>query len=153
VPMDGSAPTGVNAIAKRGVALNMPKWEASTCVQCNVCATACPHAVIRPFILTKAENDAKPESLVTLPNKNKDIKAAVGESFFAIQVSPHDCTGCSVCVNVCPTNKKGTLTMVPYVENEEQWEAQWNYLRALPNKGDLLVNDDIKLPKNLAFRQ
>ena len=103
---DGQFEQGASAYEKRGVAVSVPKWESSTCIQCNQCAFVCPHATIRPYALTEEEIAAAPESLVTIPMKGK-LKDVYR---YTLAVSPLDCMGCGVCIGVCPTN---SLAMVP----------------------------------------
>ena len=103
---DGQFEQGASAYEKRGVAVSVPKWESSTCIQCNQCAFVCPHATIRPYALTEEEIAAAPENLVTIPMKGK-LKDVYR---YTLAVSPLDCMGCGVCIGVCPTN---SLAMVP----------------------------------------
>ena len=99
---DGHMPAGTAAYEKRGVATHTPLWTAENCIQCNQCAFACPHAAIRPFLVDEEEAKNAPEGKVLLD--------AVGPKFkglkFTIVVSPLDCTGCGVCITVCPGNPK-----------------------------------------------
>ena len=106
---DGQFELGASAYEKRGVAVMVPHWDETKCIQCNQCAFVCPHATIRPFGLNEEEAAKAPESLRTLDvnvPKNTGLK-------FAITVSPLDCMGCGVCADVCP---KDALTMVPAEE-------------------------------------
>ena len=123
---DGVFPQGSAAFEKRGIAVNVPEWEASTCAQCNRCAMVCPHAVIRPVALTEEELAAAPANTVTADlkvPKNTGLK-------YALIVSTLDCTGCASCANVCPTK---SLTMKPIAS---QLEAQKVF--------DALVDTEIK---------
>jgi pyruvate-ferredoxin/flavodoxin oxidoreductase len=116
---DGTMVNGGTAYEKRGVANYVPEWIDDNCIQCNQCAFACPHAVIRPFLLTEEEMANAPEGLKT--------KKAVGKGLdglqYKIQISPLDCTGCGVCVEVCPAKTKA-LKMSPIHEELEKGEAQ-----------------------------
>ena len=118
---DGTFELGASAHEKRGVAVTVPRWDESTCIQCNQCAYVCPHATIRPFALTDAEAAAAPESA-----KIADWKAGKGKGVykFSMAVSPLDCMGCGVCVGVCPTK---AITMVAREEEQPQ-EAVWDYM-------------------------
>ena len=103
---DGVYPQGSAAFEKRGIAVNVPEWDASKCAQCNRCAMVCPHAVIRPIALTDEELAAAPAETKTVDlkvPKNSGLK-------YALIVSTLDCTGCASCANVCPTK---SLTMKP----------------------------------------
>ena len=102
---DGQFEQGASAYEKRGVAVSVPKWDSSTCIQCNQCSFVCPHATIRPYALTDEEIAAAPENLVAIPMKGK-LKDAYR---YTLAISPLDCMGCGVCVGVCPTN---SLSMV-----------------------------------------
>ncbi|MCR4724467.1 MAG: pyruvate:ferredoxin (flavodoxin) oxidoreductase, partial [Clostridia bacterium] len=112
--LDGTWENGTSAFAKRGVAVTVPKWNGDACIQCNRCVMACPHAAIRPVLLTEEEQKGVPESFVTVPAKGLGKDApAYG---FRMQVSPYDCLGCGVCLTVCPAKEKGALTMTPFEE-------------------------------------
>ena len=104
--VDGQFEQGAAAYEKRGVAVSVPAWDAATCIQCNQCAFACPHATIRPFALTDEEAAAAPAAIKLAPAKGK---AAAGLQY-TLAISPLDCMGCGVCVNVCPSD---SLAMVP----------------------------------------
>ncbi len=120
---DGSVPTGTTKYEKRGVAVKIPKWDASKCIQCNQCAFVCPHSCIRPAVVKEGAD--KPESFIT--------KAMVGNKGyeFRIQVSPLDCMGCGVCANVCPA-KETALTMVPLNSVVEEEKVNYEYSEKLP---------------------
>ena len=102
---DGQFEQGASAFEKRGVAVSVPKWESSTCIQCNQCSFVCPHATIRPYALTDEEIAAAPENLIAIPMKGK-LKDTYR---YTLAISPLDCMGCGVCIGVCPTN---SLSMV-----------------------------------------
>ena len=112
--IDGQWELGASAYEKRGVAVMVPKWDESKCIQCNSCAFVCPHATIRPFILTDDEVAAAPENLRTLDAMGPKVKGMK----FTLAVSPLDCMGCNLCVTACP---KDALTLVP---QEEQLDEQ-----------------------------
>ncbi len=103
---DGVYPQGSAAFEKRGVAINVPEWEAEKCAQCNRCSMVCPHAVIRPVALDDAEAAAAPEG-----TKMVDLKVPKNTGLkYSLIVSALDCTGCGSCAHVCPTK---SLTMKP----------------------------------------
>ncbi len=116
---DGTMDNGGTAYEKRGIANYVPEWIQDNCIQCNQCAFSCPHAVIRPFLLTEEEMANAPEGLKT--------KDAVGKGLtglqYKIQISTLDCTGCGVCVEVCPAKTKA-LKMSPIHEEIEKGEIK-----------------------------
>ncbi|MBQ3984306.1 MAG: pyruvate:ferredoxin (flavodoxin) oxidoreductase, partial [Bacteroidales bacterium] len=141
---DGTMPNGTAAFEKRGVAVNVPVWDAASCIQCNTCAFVCPHAAIRPFLLTADEAAAAPEGV-----KYADGKANIKEYKFALSISVDDCTGCGNCVDVCLSKEK-SLKMVPYVDVTEN-QAAFDYLN---NKiGYKEVVDKKSNMKNAQFAQ
>ena len=122
---DGTVPTGTTKYEKRGVAVAVPKWIMENCIQCNQCAFVCPHACIRPALV--AAGTEKPEGFATKP------ATGVPNHEFRIQVSPLDCMGCGVCVDVCPGMKGNkALTMAPFAEMEEAETKNWEYSVDLP---------------------
>ncbi|WP_449315666.1 pyruvate:ferredoxin (flavodoxin) oxidoreductase [Rubneribacter sp.] len=133
--VDGQFELGAAAYEKRGVAVSVPAWDASTCIQCNQCAFVCPHATIRPFALTEAEAAAAPAAATLVPAKGK---AAAGMQY-TLAVSPLDCMGCGVCVNVCPSD---SLTMAP-AEGQLAQQEVFDYCVAKvsdkPELGDATV--------------
>ncbi len=150
--VDGSWQVGTAAYEKRGVEAFVPAWNADNCIQCNKCAYVCPHAAIRPFVLT--DEELKGFEGTTLEMK---APAAMKGMHFVIEPSVLDCLGCGNCVDVCPGNPKTgkALTMVPFNPDAEEMKkeaANWNYLvKEVKSKQDLV---DIKLNvKNSQFAQ
>ena len=121
--VDGTIPAGTTAYEKRGVAVKVPEWQADNCIQCNSCAFVCPHAAIRPFLLTDEEAAAAPAGL-----KLQDGKATFKGYKFALSVSVLDCTGCGNCADVCPSKEKA-LVMKPLGEQEAE-QANFDYLHS-----------------------
>ncbi|MBR1530082.1 MAG: pyruvate:ferredoxin (flavodoxin) oxidoreductase [Oscillospiraceae bacterium] len=116
---DGTTPSGSAAFEKRGIAVTVPVWNPDTCIQCNQCAYVCPHAVLRPVTLTPEEAAEAPASM-----KLAAMKPAIGDLKFGMTVSVLDCTGCGVCANICPANKKAeTLVMKPLESQLDQQAA------------------------------
>ena len=120
---DGTFEQGAAAYEKRGVAVNVPEWDPTKCIQCNQCAYVCPHATIRPFALTQEEAQKAPAA-----SKIVDVKAGKGKGVYqyALAISPLDCMGCYVCANTCPTK---ALTMVPQ-EQEAAQQDVFDYMVA-----------------------
>ena len=116
--LDGTWENGTSAYSKRGVATMVPKWDGSACIQCNRCAATCPHAAIRPVLLTDEEKANVPASFETVPAKGlgKDAPAYS----YRMQISPYDCLGCGVCLTACPA--KGALTMTPFDDMKPEQE-------------------------------
>ena len=121
--VDGTIPAGTTAYEKRGVAVNVPEWQADKCIQCNNCAFVCPHAAIRPFLLTDEEASAAPAGV-----KIQQGKAVFKDYKFGISVSVLDCTGCGNCADVCPSKEKA-LVMKP-LGTQEAEQANFDYLNA-----------------------
>ena len=120
---DGTMPAGTAAYEKRGVAVNVPVWDAEKCIQCNTCAFVCPHAAIRPFLLTDEEAAAAPAGL-----KLTEGKANLKQYKYALAVSVADCTGCGNCVDVCLAKEKA-LSMQSYLDNASE-QANFDWLNA-----------------------
>ena len=118
---DGTFELGAAAYEKRGVAVSVPSWDSTKCIQCNQCAYVCPHATIRPFALTAEELAAAPAQ-----TKSADFKVGAGKGVykFAMSISPLDCMGCGVCVGVCPVK---ALSMQP-LESQEEQQPVFNYM-------------------------
>ncbi len=127
--MNGYTPSGSAAYEKRGIAVNVPVWEASKCIQCNRCAFVCPHAVIRPVAMTADELAAAPCDINAIDIKGTDYK-------FTMSVSALDCTGCGSCANVCPA-KEPALTMVPLNDGLYQ-QKQFDYTVTLEDKPEII---------------
>ena len=137
--VDGTFEQGASAYEKRGVAVMVPEWDASKCIQCNRCSYVCPHATIRPFALTEAEAAAAPEGLQTA----KMIGKGLEEYKFTMAVSPMDCMGCGVCIGVCPAKEKA-ITMVPR-ESQEAKQPVFDYLVAnVTKKPGMPAKDTVK---------
>lgn len=142
---DGTMPSGTAAYEKRGVAVNVSTWIEENCIQCNTCAFVCPHAAIRPFLLTDEEAAAAPKG-----TKIAQGRANLREYKFAISVSVYDCTGCGNCVDVCPAKEKA-LKMVPFTEQLEEQE-KFDYLSNKVGYKDTVVNK-MQNFKNAQFSQ
>jgi pyruvate-ferredoxin/flavodoxin oxidoreductase len=101
-PVDGTWPLGTTKWEKRNLALEIPVWDPAICIQCNQCALVCPHAAIRAKVYEPAAAAGAPQTFISVPYKGLDFK---GHNY-TIQVAPEDCTGCNLCVNVCPARDR-----------------------------------------------
>ncbi|MFR9582504.1 MAG: 4Fe-4S dicluster domain-containing protein, partial [Rikenellaceae bacterium] len=139
---DGTWEAGTAAFEKRGIAVNVPEWIMDNCIQCNQCAYVCPHAAIRPFLATEEEAAAS----------GLEWKQGIGETKiykFRMQVTPLDCTGCSNCVDVCPSKEKA-LVMKP-LDTQLGEAKNWEYVtKTIGYKKDF---DPMKSVKNMQFAQ
>ena len=135
---DGVMDMGLTAYEKRGIAVRVPVWNPETCIQCNRCSYVCPHAVVRPYLMTEEEKNAMPEGMKIAPAKGKQVEGM----YFTMQVSELDCTGCGSCANVCPAKEKA-LTMVPASEAADTSSA-WEYALNLPEKKDIFDPYSVK---------
>lgn len=136
---DGTFEAGTAAYEKRGIAVNVPEWQIDNCIQCNQCSYVCPHAAIRPFLITEEEKAAAPAGFET--------KAAIGKGLeglqYKIQVSPYDCTGCGNCADICPSKNKA-LVMKPIETQVEVQSENWNFAVAQPVKDDKMALNTVK---------
>ncbi len=139
--LDGTWENGTSAYSKRGVATKVPKWNGAACAQCNRCAMCCPHAAIRPVLLTEAEKAEVPASFETVPAKGLGKDAPAYQ--YRMQVSPYDCLGCGVCVTQCPA--KDALVMTPF---EQMKPEQENFDKVAMNekylKHDVISDKSVK---------
>ncbi len=130
---DGTMPAGTAAYEKRGVAVNVPVWDAEKCIQCNTCAFVCPHAAIRPFLLTDEEAAAAPAG-----TKIAQGKANLKDYKYAIAISVDDCTGCGNCVDVCLAKEKA-LSMASYQDNKGV-QASFDWFNSKVGYKDTVLN-------------
>lgn len=138
---DGTFENGTAAFEKRGVAVDVPVWEASRCIQCNQCSYVCPHAAIRPFLITEDEKVASPVELETLKASGKGLDDVT----YRIQVTPLDCVGCGSCANVCPAPNKA-LIMKPIADSlskKEDEKAAYLYSK-VPYRTDRMAISTVK---------
>ncbi len=124
--MDGSIEMGLTAYEKRGIAVNTPKWDPEKCLQCNMCSFVCPHAAIRPHLLSDEECASAPAGMKTVPSKPD------GKYKYTLSVSEFDCTGCGSCVNSCPAKEKA-ITMGPARLTDEA-RSEWDYSLTISKK-------------------
>ena len=144
---DGTFPAGTAKYEKRGIAVNVPEWIPDNCIQCNQCSYVCPHAAIRPFLLTDEEYEKAPEGTVV----KKAIPAKQFDGLnFRIQVSVLDCTGCGNCADVCPSKVK-SLEMKPLDTQRDEIE-RWDYMADTVTIKETVV-DKFQSVKNSQFAQ
>ncbi|MBE3113850.1 MAG: pyruvate:ferredoxin (flavodoxin) oxidoreductase [Actinobacteria bacterium] len=135
---DGTFPQGTAAYEKRGIAVNVPEWQKDNCIQCNQCSYICPHAVIRPVLLTSEEVKNAPGEFETVGAKGKGLE----QFAYRIQVSTLDCTGCGNCANICPAKNKA-LVMKP-LDSQEAQIKNWDFASKIPVKEDVMPADTVK---------
>lgn len=135
---DGTFPCGTSKYEKRGIAVDVPEWQVENCIQCNQCAYVCPHAAIRPFLMSADELAAAPAGTISKPAIGKEF----GGYHFKIQVSPLDCTGCGNCADVCPAKVKA-LVMKP-LESQEVEIARYTYMDEKVGYKQLVEPNNVK---------
>ncbi len=136
---DGTAPLGTSKFEKRGVAIDVPEWDPTKCIQCNQCSYVCPHACIRPFLLTEEEAANAPESYIT---KKAAGAGEISKYMYRMQVDPLDCQGCGVCVTACPAKEKA-LTMKP-LDTQMGEQDNWDFSLALSYKENPMDKYSVK---------
>jgi pyruvate-ferredoxin/flavodoxin oxidoreductase len=133
MPADGTFPTATTKWEKRNIALEVPVWDPETCIQCNKCAMVCPHATIRPKVYAKSELENAPETF-----KHAPVKGKYGDDMaYTLQVAVEDCTGCAMCVEICPAKNKSetrlkAINMEEQAPLREKERENWNYFLSLP---------------------
>ncbi|OON95767.1 MAG: pyruvate:ferredoxin (flavodoxin) oxidoreductase [Epulopiscium sp. Nele67-Bin005] len=138
---DGTFPSGTSAYEKRGIGIHVPQWNKETCIQCNQCSYICPHACIRPVLLTDEEAAKAPSTFETVKAKGKGLDGLQ----YRIQVSPLDCTGCENCVKVCPSKVK-SLQMEQLGTQVDEEIPNWNFSisKEVSYKGDRVAGTTVK---------
>ncbi|MBI1336870.1 MAG: pyruvate:ferredoxin (flavodoxin) oxidoreductase [Phycisphaera sp.] len=132
-PVDGTWPTGTTMWEKRAIAMEVPLWDNEVCIQCNKCAFVCPHAAIRAKVYDNDALNNAPESFNSVDYKAPDFKGMK----FTIQVAPEDCTGCGLCVSVCPAKnkqspKRKAINMEPLTPVRDREKTNYEYFLDLP---------------------
>jgi len=143
---DGSFPVATTQYEKRGVAINVPEWIADNCIQCNQCAFVCPHATIRPFLVTEEEENAAPDGFVTIPG----MGPGMDQYGFRIQVDPLDCVGCGNCADICPGKKGEKALVMKPLDTQLVEQPRYDYALTLPVRDDVM---NWKTVKGSQFRQ
>ena len=144
-PVDGTWPTGTARWEKRNLAQSIPVWREQLCIQCNKCAEICPHAAIRVKVYPHGALGSAPVAFKHVPWKGTEFKG----SEYSVQVAPEDCTGCELCVAICPAHDKThpatrALTMQPQPPLRQQEKVNWDYFLSLPPADRTLVKRDAK---------
>ncbi|HSP02480.1 MAG TPA: pyruvate:ferredoxin (flavodoxin) oxidoreductase, partial [Acidimicrobiales bacterium] len=146
LPVDGVFPTATAQYEKRSIAKQIPIWDPDVCIDCGKCAIVCPHATIRMKVFdTDAVADA-PDDFLHKAFRSKDL----ADHRLTIQVAPDDCTGCGVCVDVCPAKSKTdvshkAINMEPAMEHRDLERERWDFFQTIPHLDrDLLPHDSVK---------
>ena len=152
MPCDGTYPVGTTMWEKRNIAAEIPTWDPEWCIQCGKCALVCPHATIRIKVYDTTLTQKAPGAFKHMPYKGNEYKGQA----YTIQVAPEDCTGCGICVEVCPAkNKRETkykaLNMQPQPPLRDQERANWDYFLTIPEVDRRTV--DVKSIKGSQFLQ
>lgn len=144
---DGTVPQGSAAYEKRGIAVDVPEWQPENCIQCNFCSYVCPHAVIRPLVMT-------PDELAKAPahTKSKDLNGLPGLKF-SIAVSTLDCTGCGSCAQVCPGMKGNKALVLKPIDTQLPVAEVFEYGRTLSEKPEVFEKFKDTTVKGSQFRQ
>ncbi|HEX7484789.1 MAG TPA: pyruvate:ferredoxin (flavodoxin) oxidoreductase [Vicinamibacterales bacterium] len=144
-PVDGTWPTGTARWEKRNIALEIPVWDPKICIQCNKCAMVCPHAAIRAKVYESDALEAAPDTFKAIDFKGAEFKGMK----YTIQVAPEDCTGCSICVMVCPAKDKAnpkhkSIDMTPQRPLREAEVTNYDFFLNLPEVDRTRVRQDVK---------
>ena len=134
IPLDGCWPTGTARVEKRNIALEVPAWDAAICIQCNKCVMVCPHAAIRAKFCAPEQFAGAPEGFLAVPFRSNDFPG----QRYTLQVAPEDCTGCSLCVQVCPAKDRSNprhkaIDMVAQPPRLASDRANWDFFLQLPD--------------------
>lgn len=134
LPIDGTYPTGTTQWEKRNIATEIPVWDPDICIQCGKCVMVCPHSVLRMKLFDPDQLEAAPSTFKSAPARYKEFK----DQAYALQVAPEDCTGCTLCVDVCPIKNKAqpkfkAINMAPQAPLREQERENWEFFQTLPD--------------------
>jgi pyruvate-ferredoxin/flavodoxin oxidoreductase len=133
MPIDGTFPTATAQWEKRNIALEIPVWDEKLCIQCGKCILVCPHSVIRAKVYDSRSLEGAPETFKSVPARWKDFK----ELKYTLQVAPEDCTGCTLCVQVCPVKdktevKRKAINMADQPPLRESENKNWDFFLGIP---------------------
>jgi len=146
MPTDGTFPTSTAQWERRNIALEIPAWDEELCIQCGKCVLVCPHAVIRAKVFDEKDLAGAPPTFKAVPARWKDMK----DRKYTLQVAPEDCTGCTLCVQVCPAKSKSevkhrAINMVAQPPLRESEAANWEFFLKIPETGrELLSASQVK---------
>ncbi len=144
MPADGTWPSGTTQYQKRNIALEVPVWDSNTCIQCNKCVMVCPHAAIRSKVVEEELLESAPDIFSYVKAKGKAFEP---NEQFTIQVAVEDCTGCSLCVEVCPAKNKSqtnlkAINMTPQEQVHDDGVINWDYFTKLPHYDRAKLNHE-----------
>jgi len=144
MPIDGTFPTATTQWEKRNIALEIPVWDEDLCIQCGKCVLVCPHAVIRAKVFEPARAEGAPATFKHVPARWKDFKTMR----YSLQVAPEDCTGCGLCVAVCPAKSKSevkhkAINMAPQAPLREPEAANWDFFLKIPEIDRRLLSQSL----------
>ena len=143
LPVDGTFPTGTTKYEKRAIAQMIPIWDPAICIDCGKCAMVCPHATIRMKVFPTAAVEAAPADFLHKEFRSRDLL----DHRLTIQVAPDDCTGCGVCVDVCPAKSKTdtshkAINMAPVAEHRDVERPRWDFFQSIPPLDRSLIPHD-----------
>ena len=146
LPVDGAFPTGTTKYEKRAIAQMIPIWDSSICIDCGKCAMVCPHATIRMKVFPTTALDVAPADFLHKEFRSRDLP----DHRLTIQVAPDDCTGCGVCVDVCPAKSKTdtshkAINMEPVADHRDVERVRWDFFQSIPPLDrSLIARDTVK---------
>jgi pyruvate-ferredoxin/flavodoxin oxidoreductase len=143
MPIDGTYPTGTTRFEKRKLALQIPVWEPDLCIDCGKCAVVCPHATIRMKAYEPSALDGAPDDFLTKSFRSRELDGHQ----LTIQVAPDDCTGCGICVEVCPAKdksqvKRKAINMAPADEHRDLERTRWDFFTEIPEIDRASISHD-----------
>ena len=146
MPPDGRFPSGTARYERRAIASEIPIWDPSLCTDCGKCAIVCPHAAIRMKVFEPDAIKGAPDGFLAKPFRSKELFGHL----LSIQVAPDDCTGCGICVEVCPAHSKTeawrkSINLEPALEHRDDERARWDFFKSIPELArDVLPRDSVK---------
>ena len=143
MPLDGTYPTGTTQFERRALAAQIPIWEPDLCIDCGKCAIVCPHAAIRLKVYEADTIADAPDGFLTKNFRSRELK----DHQLTVQVAPDDCTGCGICVQVCPAKdktqvKRKSINMSDVAEHRDTERVRWDYFRTIPELDRLAITHD-----------